>query len=465
MSEREELIVLADRLKKGEDEVFNQIYQMLYNEIYHLALRYTKNHEDALDVLQNTFLAVYNGIGKLEDEKLFHSWVCKIVYNQCLKSFNAKKTVLLDEESEHILENMEEDSEEFLPGFVLEQKNAKETILEIVNSLPKEQAVSVMLYYYQQKSVGEIAEIMDCPMGTIKSRLNYARKIMQERIEKYAQKGVMVYSVGGLPILTRILIEATKSQVLSPNDAEKVWLTITEITGVAAAFLVGGATAGGAVAATTATAATATVATASTTAVAAGATGGILSTLAAKVTIAAIVTVSATTGGVYMATKEPPPSPESEAAVPAAVESIATPSPTANIVVSAATTEKPVIEKTPGISPTPTPTPTPEPTPETTPTPEPTPIPTPVMTIKPTILPVPVLTPKPTLVPTPKPTPVPTPTPTPAPTLKPTPVPTPKPTPAPTPKPTPVPTPKPTPVPTPVPTPTPEPELTPVIFE
>jgi RNA polymerase sigma factor, sigma-70 family len=484
MSEREELIVLADRLKKGDDTVFNRIYQILYNEIYYLALKYTKSHEDALDVLQNTFLAIYNGIGKLKSEKAFHSWVCKIVYIQCIKSFHAKKMVLLDGTIEHILETMEENTEEFLPGFVLEQEDAKEKILEIVNDLPKEQAMSVVLYYYQQKSVGEIAEIMDCPTGTIKSRLNYARKIMQKRIEKYAQKGVEVYSVGGLPILTRIFIEAAQNQVLSPDDAKKIWLNITEATGVAAAFLVGEAAAGGAVAVSTTTATAAATTTIAATTM--GMTGGILSTLAARVTIAAIVTVSAATGGVYMATKGAPP-PESEA-VPAIVENIATPSPTGDIINFVFTTEKPVIEETPESSPIPALIP--KLIPELTPESASTPAPASVNRREPNVLSVPVLTPDPVVVQTPRPAVIYTPTPnwgpvrtpifTPGSTLEPTPV-----APLETPMPSAVPpqvTPEPspaepiplleTPVPTampeltqePPPIPTATPELTPAVF-
>jgi RNA polymerase sigma factor (sigma-70 family) len=238
MDNNDTLARLVRRFKEGDKSAFEQIYQMMHNTVYFLALKYTKNEQDALDAAQNAFMAVFNSIGQLRDEEAFTSWVCRIVYYQCMKSFRKRERVLASND-ESLFINIEESSDYAIPGKEAEKRDTRKFLCDIIDNLPNEQSATIVMYYYQQKSVNEIASIMGCSAGTAKSRLNYGRKAIKKSIDVLSKKhGMDIYSFSLAPLIMEALSYSAGNSHMALDKAEDILASIlrTEGTKEAAGF-------------------------------------------------------------------------------------------------------------------------------------------------------------------------------------------------------------------------------------
>ena len=277
------------------------------------------------------------------------------------------------------------------------------------------------MYYYDEMSVKEISDALEIPEGTVKSRLNYARKAIKKGVERYADQGIQLYALSPLPYLLYILRQDALRYLLDEETSRRILHAV--LAGTAA-------------------------------------TGGAARLLAHKgaLLLGAALLAGAVGAAVLLGSQPPQTAAVTPSAPPVTASILPVPEPTAEPFQSPspAPTGTPVATLSPPPRSTPAPLPAATVRPAATPTSVPTATATPAPTV--TAEPVPTVTPVPT--PTLTPTPEPTPSPTPEPTPEPTPSPTPEPTPEPTPRPTPEPTPEPTPVPTPSPTPEPMPPAT-----
>ena len=249
--EKEQMIQLVKEAQTGQEKALNALFEAYYNNIYYFAFKTVKDSDLACDITQESFITIYKNIGSLNEPAAFTGWARQITYRHCLQYFKQKKDVLVeeDEDGHSIFDTVEETNTEFIPDETLEQDEFKKTILGIIDELTEEQRSAVMMYYFDELSVKEIAEIQGVSDGTVKSRLNYGRKAIKNSVEEYEKKhGVKLHSVGILPLLYWLFAQ---DQVANPMPKAAV--------GVAANSLAGATVVSGASAITTATtAATAT---------------------------------------------------------------------------------------------------------------------------------------------------------------------------------------------------------------
>jgi RNA polymerase sigma factor (sigma-70 family) len=430
--------------------------------MYFFALKYTKNKEDALDVVQNAFMAAYCTIGTLQRAEAFHSWLCGIVYNQCLKVYRRREKLVFTGNNESILNDLKEEAEYAIPGMEAEKRDRQRWMSDIIEALPREQSATILMFYYQQKSVSEIAEIMGCAAGTAKSRLTYGRKAIKKKIDDLSVKhGMEIYSGGIGPQVTETLEFMATESIMSLDDAHGILMHILngskpdkssskekDPSGLSAAT---------------------------------GVYASLIAKFAALVAVLALGVVSFyfLFGGSYISGDENQPfaPADLETAAPEASEYSEEPTQSPRAILDEMTERPPDMptplptasptEPLPVVAPSETPSPTEAPTPVPTatvspsPTKAPTPVPTATASPSPTEAPAP--DPTATASPSPDPTATASPTPLPTATTAPTESPTPSPIPSPTTEPTPSPTPEPTasPIPEPTPSPTPEPTLAP----
>ncbi len=200
----ENLAPLAAEAKKGNQKALNDLIDSCYNDIYYFALKTVKNEEVAADVTQDACLKIIQSIDKLNDPAAFKSWALRITYNFCAMHFRATKDILVDEneDGETVFDTLADDSEDAQPDKAYENAEFKQMMRDIIESLPAEQASALMLYYYEKASVKEIAEIHGVSEGTVKSRLNYGRKAVKEKVEDYEKRtGIRLHSITPLPLL------------------------------------------------------------------------------------------------------------------------------------------------------------------------------------------------------------------------------------------------------------------------
>jgi hypothetical protein len=115
------------------------------------------------------------------------------------------------------------DNSEFLPENILQSEEMKNAVIDLIRALPDVQKTAVLLFYYEEMGVKEIAEIQECSVGTVKSRLNYARKYIKSEIEKRRKKGDYILSVVPLPLLTLILREMAARNSLAEAEAVTIF--------------------------------------------------------------------------------------------------------------------------------------------------------------------------------------------------------------------------------------------------
>ena len=188
--ERELLIELVTKAQNGDSSAMDELFAAFYNDVYYFALKTLKDSDLACDITQETFLEIIKTIGNLKEPVAFVTWMKQITYHQCTRYFKKKKEVLVEEDvvGLTVFDTLEDESEDSVPAEVYEKEEFRNTILEMVNNLSEEQRSAVMMYYFDEMPVGKIAEIQEVSEGTVKSRLNYARKAMKKSVEDYEKK-------------------------------------------------------------------------------------------------------------------------------------------------------------------------------------------------------------------------------------------------------------------------------------
>ena len=196
---------LVWQAKNGNAQALNALLDANKGKIYAAAYALLKNREDAEDAMQQALIAVWQNIGKLAAPEAFETWLYRVTYTRSLNILKSRKN------NEMVIENDIGDmpqaalleSELMLPHEYAERNDLRERLFLIIDSLSPVQRETVVLYYFHDKSVGEISEIMDCSENTVKSRLYLARHSIKTRIEEQERKsGERFYgvAVGVLPI-------------------------------------------------------------------------------------------------------------------------------------------------------------------------------------------------------------------------------------------------------------------------
>ncbi len=225
----EQLVSLAI---SGDKQALTDIYNEYYNRIYYFALNRLKNEQDAEDIVQNTFIEVFKSVKTLSEPKAFKSWIYLIAERQIIALYRQRGRTphTVDEAFEEVAEDIEDG--EFLPENVLESESIRNAVMELIHSLPEAQKTAVLLYYYEEMTVKDIADVEQCSVGTVKSRLNYARNYIRSRIEEQRKKGTSLIAVAPLPLLTLLLREMAESSKMSPDTASGILSNVGNATGV-----------------------------------------------------------------------------------------------------------------------------------------------------------------------------------------------------------------------------------------
>ena len=191
---------LADA-RRGDRDAFRAIHAQTARELGWYCRRLTGNPQDAEDLMQETYLTAWQKLGQFGTGS-FPAWLRTIARNTWLNRIRHEKPELSAGE---IPEEIPED-ELLSPAHLAEQKLVGELIVQVMEeALSPEHRMTVLLFYYDEKTIPEIAAEMGCSAGTVKSRLHYARRKLRERLE---ERGIMLAS--GVPLLGRALQESAR---------------------------------------------------------------------------------------------------------------------------------------------------------------------------------------------------------------------------------------------------------------
>lgn len=264
----------------GNAKAWGLLFEQTQSMVYFTCVKLIHDAEAAQDIAQEVYIAAMKNLATLSDPMAFPAWIKRIAVNLSKNHLTRKRPMLFGEdEQEDMLGSIAEVREDFLPEEYAQKKETCRIITGMIDRLPDKQRMCVVLYYYDELSVSEIANIMQVSENTVKSRLNYARLTIKKEVEALEKKGTKLYCAG-LPVLALILRSAAEDYSMSAVATAAVTAGFSAAAASAAETTAGVAAAGSAQSALSATAAT-TAATATTASAAAAASTGVFAKIAA----------------------------------------------------------------------------------------------------------------------------------------------------------------------------------------
>ncbi len=171
---------LVIRMQCGDKAAFETLFNRYKTRAIQTAYLITGNRATAEDITQETFVKCYLKIKGLKEPAQFKTWFFKILTRVAWKMSSKEKIV---SPIENIFELSEVGSSEQIENDLIKKEESAK-IMSAIKALEDKQKTTVLLYYYNQFSVGEIAKIMGCFEGTVKSRLYTARKNLKKNLRK-----------------------------------------------------------------------------------------------------------------------------------------------------------------------------------------------------------------------------------------------------------------------------------------
>ncbi|UCE04551.1 MAG: sigma-70 family RNA polymerase sigma factor [bacterium] len=173
------------RCQKGDKQIYGRLVEKYMKRAYFTALGLVGVHEGALDLSQDAFVRAYRSIKRLDANRNFFTWYYQILRNLCFNYLRdtARHARPFSEIGENQVENIIDGSQN--SSLQVEQNEMKEVIWKAMDALKPHEREIIMLKDFQEMSYKEIAESMDCHIGTVMSRLFTARQALKSRLESY----------------------------------------------------------------------------------------------------------------------------------------------------------------------------------------------------------------------------------------------------------------------------------------
>lgn len=204
--EKEKIRRLVLQAGQGDRAAFGELYEEMGRSVYFNCLKLLGNTQQAEDITQDTFMKALEKLDSLKEPENFSAWVNRIAINNC-KMYFRKNPRIAEEESEKIIDDTPDS--ELIPDDYADSEEKRRIIMNIIDTaLTDEQRQTIILYYFDMMSVAEIAEIMECSVGTVTSRLSAARKKIREAVLIYEKKNNdRLHAVMPIPVLSKIFMQ------------------------------------------------------------------------------------------------------------------------------------------------------------------------------------------------------------------------------------------------------------------
>lgn len=212
-----ELVLSA---KNGNKKAFDKLYELTHNDLWYNCLSLLKDEENAKDIMQETYITAFLKLDTLNDEQKFCGWIISIAVNKCKNKLKGKVEYRIDDE---VLITEAETDELMLPEEYITKTEKRKVLLQIMeDTLSFNQYQTVLIFYFDEMSISEIAQGLEISEGTVKSRLNSSRAKMKTAVEDYEKKsGDKLHGVVVVPFFTTIFKEEAKSLAV-PNITIKL---------------------------------------------------------------------------------------------------------------------------------------------------------------------------------------------------------------------------------------------------
>ncbi|MDQ0359770.1 RNA polymerase sigma factor [Breznakia pachnodae] len=207
------------KLKNGDRKAFDYIYNYYKDSIYYFALTLLRNEADAEETVQETFIKVIENINKLKNDASFHSWIFTIAFNHSLsiKNKGKRKMELSDDTNlEEIIEYKRTLTQE------VSDNELKVAIEHAILEMPERFHQVAFLKYFDDLTVSEIAEVMQMPVGTVKSRLSKIRDSVQPILTEQGFNPAKYLTVAFTPMMYEAFQVLVNQNQMSVDTSKKI---------------------------------------------------------------------------------------------------------------------------------------------------------------------------------------------------------------------------------------------------
>ncbi|MDX1668247.1 MAG: RNA polymerase sigma factor RpoE [Limnobacter sp.] len=187
-SEKDEDFALVLRVQEGDKAAFNVLVSKYHRRLSRLLTRLLKNQEDIEDVIQESFIKAYRAIGNFRGESAFYTWIYRIAINSAknLLVTQSRRPNTVNQNSDNENETFEDNSALSnidTPESLIQTQQIGEAVNQAMMALPEDLRDAIVMRELDGLSYEEIATAMDCPIGTVRSRIFRAREAISEKIK------------------------------------------------------------------------------------------------------------------------------------------------------------------------------------------------------------------------------------------------------------------------------------------
>ena len=182
---------LVKKSLQGDTVAFEELVFQYQNKIYALSYRYMGNEEDAYDMSQEAFLKAYRSLRSFKGDSSFGTWLYRVATNVCLDELRRRKRRIAALSLDEPLATREGDEVEkeirdsaLTPDLVYENKELATYIQNLLDQMKPEHKSAIVLRDVMDLTYEEMAEVLDCSIGTVKSRLSRARSALRKKFEE-----------------------------------------------------------------------------------------------------------------------------------------------------------------------------------------------------------------------------------------------------------------------------------------
>jgi len=186
MGEREVDQLLVERVQKGDTKAFDVLVGKYQHKIISLISRYVSDHSEAMDVAQEAFIKAYRALPRFRGDSAFYTWLYRIAINTAKNHLVAlsrrppQSDVDASDAEQYTVDTRLKDRGS--PEHELLREEIEDTIHQAISDLPDDLRVAITLREMEGMSYEEIATTMDCPIGTVRSRIFRAREAIDQRL-------------------------------------------------------------------------------------------------------------------------------------------------------------------------------------------------------------------------------------------------------------------------------------------
>ncbi|NBC22617.1 MAG: RNA polymerase sigma factor RpoE [Gammaproteobacteria bacterium] len=187
MSAKRSDAALVKRVQEGDKQAFNLLVLKYQTKIVNLVMRYVRDADEANDVAQEAFLKAYRALPRFRGDSAFYTWLYRIAVNTAKNYLVAAKRrpveydLDLQDPEQYDMQARLKDIDS--PEGVMMKDEVQRTIDEAIGELPEDLRTAIVLRELEGMTYEEIAETMECPVGTVRSRIFRAREAISKRIE------------------------------------------------------------------------------------------------------------------------------------------------------------------------------------------------------------------------------------------------------------------------------------------